>query len=146
VTETGYVSRGVCQVENGILTDVVERVHIEKRGEDAAYTEDGEHYLPLSGDAPVSMNCWAFGRDMLEQLHNRFPKWLDENLPVNPLKAEYFLPFVTNACIQDGSAVVKVLPCHEQWYGMTYKEDLESVKAAIRGMREKGIYPETKLD
>ena len=43
VTESGYVSRGICRVEDGCLTDVVERVHIEKRGEDAAYTEDGEH-------------------------------------------------------------------------------------------------------
>ena len=83
---------------------------------------------------------------MLFRSCQRFPGWLDENLPVNPLKAEYFLPFVTNACIQDGSAVVKVLPCHEQWYGMTYKEDMESVKAAIRGMREKGVYPEALLD
>ena len=146
VTENGYVSRGICQVEDGCLTDVVERVHIEKRGEDAAYTEDGEHYIPLSGEVPVSMNCWAFGRDMLEQLYARFPRWLDENLPVNPLKAEYFLPFVTNACIQDGSAAVRVLPCHEQWYGMTYKEDMQSVSEAIRRMREQGTYPEKLLD
>ena len=146
VTENGYVSRGICQVENGCLTDVVERVHIEKRGADAAFTEDGEHWVDVPGDAPVSMNCWAFGKSMLDELYRRFPKWLDENLPVNPLKAEYFLPFVANACIKDGSAVVKVLPCHEQWYGMTYKEDMESVKAAIRTMRVKGIYPETLLD
>ena len=146
VTESGYVSRGVCQVENGCLTDVVERVHIEKRGDDAAYTEDGVNYLPLSGDVPVSMNCWAFGRSLLDELYARFPGWLDENLPKNPLKAEYFLPFVVNACIQDGSAVVKVLPCREQWYGMTYREDLQSVSAAIASMRGQGVYPERLLD
>ena len=146
VTEHGTVARGVCQVENGCLTDVVERVHIEKRGADAAYTEDGEHWVPLSGDAPVSMNCWAFGPAMMDELYARFPKWLDENLPVNPLKAEYFLPFVANACIKEKLATVKVLNCHEQWYGMTYKEDLQSVISAIRGMREKGVYPETLLD
>ena len=146
VTENGYVSRGVCRVVDGCLTDVVERVHIEKRGEDAAYTEDGEHWVDLPGETQVSMNCWAFGRSMLDELYRRFPGWLDENLPVNPLKAEYFLPFVTNACIKDGSAVVKVLPCHEQWYGMTYKEDLQSVSAALKAMREQGVYPEKLLD
>ncbi len=146
VTESGYVSRGICQVENNCLTDVVERVHIEKRGDDAAYTEDGDHYFPLPGDTPVSMNCWAFGRSMLDELYARFPSWLDENLPVNPLKAEYFLPFVANACIQDGSAVVRVLPCREQWFGMTYKEDIKNVSAAISQMRERGIYPEALLD
>ena len=146
VTESGYVSRGICRVEDGWLTDVVERTHIEKRGEDAAFTEDGVHYTPLSGDVPVSMNCWGFGYAMMEALFRRFPVWLDENLPVNPLKAEYFLPFVVNACIQDGSARVRVLPCQEQWFGMTYREDMESVKAAIKGMREKGVYPEKLLD
>ncbi len=146
VTENGYVSRGICQVEDGLLSDVVERVHIEKRGEDAAYTEDGEHWVSLPGDTQVSMNCWAFGPAMLDELYARFPKWLDENLPVNPLKAEYFLPFVANACIQDGSAAVRVLPCHEQWYGMTYKEDLQSVSAALKRMREQGVYPEKLLD
>ena len=146
VTENGHVARGICQVEDGYLTDVVERTHIEKRGADAAYTEDGEHWVSLPGDTQVSMNCWAFGPAMMDELYARFPKWLDENLPVNPLKAEYFLPFVANACIQDGSAVVKVLPCHEQWYGMTYKEDLQSVSAALKAMREQGVYPEKLLD
>ncbi len=146
VTESGYVSRGICSVDNGLLTDVVERVHIEKRGEDAAYTEDGTHYTSLSGDVPVSMNCWAFRPSMMDELFRRFPAWLDENLPANPLKAEYFLPFVVNACIKDGTAAVRVLPCHEKWYGMTYKEDLAGVSAAIRALRDKGVYPEKLLD
>ena len=146
VTENGYVSRGICQVEDGLLSDVVERVHIEKRGEDAAYTEDGETFVPLSGDSPVSMNFWGFGQDMMRELEARFPEWLNESLKTNPLKGEYFLPFVANACIKENLATVQVLNCHEQWYGMTYKEDMQSVVSAIRGMREKGIYPETLLD
>ena len=88
----------------------------------------------------------AFGQDMMRQLEARFPAWLDESLKTNPLKGEYFLPSVANACINEGLATVQVLNCHEQWYGMTYKEDMENVKAAICGMREKGLYPETLLD
>ena len=42
VTENGTVARGICSVQDGFLTDVVERTKIEKRGADAAYTEDGE--------------------------------------------------------------------------------------------------------
>lgn len=146
VTENGHVARGICQTENGFLTDVVERTHIEKRGGDAAYTEDGEHFIPLSGSVAVSMNCWAFGKSMLRQLEDRFPAWLDENLKTNPEKAEYFLPFVVNALIQDGSGSVRVLNCHEVWYGMTYKEDMQSVKNAIRVMHDNGTYPEKLLD
>ena len=146
VTENGYVARGVCRVEDGFLTDVVERTHIEKRGADAAYTEDGETYLPLSGDSPVSMNFWGFQKQMLTELVRRFPAWYAENAEKNPLKGEYFLPSVANALIQEGLARVRVLPCHETWHGVTYKEDLPDVIATIASLREKGVYPETLLD
>ena len=146
VTETGYVARGICQVENGLLTDVVERTHIEKHGEVISFTEDGESYTPLPADVPVSMNCWAFSNSMLDELYTRFPAWLDANLSVNPTKCEYFLPFVTNAMIKDGEGTVAVLPCHEQWYGMTYKEDFPTVVNAIKALRDEGVYPEKLLD
>ena len=146
VTEHGTVARGICQVENGLLTDVVERTKIAKRGEDAAYTEDGETWEPLSGTDPVSMNFWGFGPDMMRQLRDRFPTWLDANLPVNPEKAEYFLPFVANAIIHEGQGTVRVLPCHEAWYGVTYREDLPDVVSNIARMRKEGLYPITLLD
>ena len=146
VTEHGTVARGICQVENGLLTDVVERTKIAKRGEDAAYTEDGETWIPLSGESRVSMNFWGFGLDMLRQLRDRFPAWLDENLPKNPEKAEYFLPFVTNALIHEGQGTVRVLPCHESWHGITYKEDMPDVLQYIARLRQEGVYPETLLD
>ena len=146
VTETGYVARGICQVENGLLTDVVERTHIEKHGEVISFTEDGESYTPLPADVPVSMNCWAFSNSRLDELYKRFPAWLDANLSVNPTKCEYFLPFVTNAMIKDGEGTVAVLPCHEQWYGMTYKEDFPTVVNAIKALRDEGVYPEKLLD
>ena len=146
VTEHGTVARGICQVEDGLLTDVVERTKIAKRGEDAAYTEDGETWIPLSGESRVSMNFWGFGLDMLRQLRDRFPAWLDENLPKNPEKAEYFLPFVTNALIHEGQGRVQVLPCHESWHGITYKEDMPDVLQYIARLRQGGVYPETLLD
>lgn len=146
VTENGYVARGICRVEDGYLTDVVERTHIEKHGADAAYTEDGESFVMLPGSTQVSMNCWAFSHSMMDELTKRFPAWLDENLPVNPMKCEYFLPFVANALIKAGEGRVKVLNCHETWYGVTYKEDLGKFEEAMAVMRRKGIYPESLLD
>ena len=146
VTESGSVARGICRVEDDFLTDVVERTRIEKRGSDAAYTEDGENWLPLSGELPVSMNCWAFSHSMMDELIKRFPAWLDENVPKNPMKCEYFLPSVANALIKDGEGSVRVLNCHETWYGVTYKEDLQSFKDAMKRMRTEGIYPEALLD
>ncbi len=146
VTDHGHVARGICNIENGFLKNIVERTHVEKRGTDAAYTEDGESFITISGDTPVSMNFWGFGIDMMRQLEARFPAWLDENLKSNPQKAEYFLPSVADACIKENLATVQVLNCHEQWHGMTYREDLESVRNAIAIMRDKGVYPLSLLD
>ena len=83
---------------------------------------------------------------MFDELEKRFPAWLDANLPVNPDKCEYFLPFVANNMIKAGEGKIKVLNCHEPWYGITYKEDMDSVVSAIKNMRAQGIYPQTLLD
>ena len=147
VTEHGTVARGICQVDGaGFLTGVVERTKIKKDGADAAYTEDEETWVPLSGESVVSMNFWGFRHSMLDELEKRFPAWLDQNLPVNPLKYEYFLPLVANALIQEGEGTIRVLNCHETWHGITYREDMDSVVSYIASLREQGVYPETLLD
>ena len=143
VTEHGSVARGVCEVTDGKLTNITERTKIYKRGEDAAYTEDdGQTFTDLPGSTIVSMNLWGFSAGLIDQRWARFPAFLDKNLPVNPLKCEYFLPFVVDEQIKDGSASVSVLPCEETWYGVTYREDLESVQQAIADMKANGIYKE----
>lgn len=141
MTDNGYVARGVCEIENGYLAGVTERTHIEKRGEDAAYTEDGITYVPLSGDTVVSMNFWGFTPRILQELEDRFPKFLEENLPKNPTKCEFFLPTVANAQIHEGLGSVRVLHTDETWYGVTYREDLPSVQEAIAALRQAGKYP-----
>ena len=140
VTEHGSVSRGVCRVENGMLVDITERAKIYKRGSGAAYTEDGETFVDLPGDTLVSMNMWGFTHAMMEQLNDRFPAFLNEKLPVDPIKCEYFLPFVVDEQIKQGQAGVQVLPCEEVWYGVTYREDLDGVRTAIEAMKNQGIY------
>lgn len=141
VTENGSVARGICTVENGFLSGVTERTQIEKRGTAAAYIEDGTEY-PLTGDETVSMNFWGFSPAMLEELWAQFPAFLDARLGTDPLKCEYYLPAVANAVLQEGRGTVRVLECGEVWHGVTYREDLDSVKAAIAALKANGVYPE----
>ena len=143
VTENGSVARGVCEVENGLLTGVTERTKIFKNGADAKFTEDdGKTFTDLPGDTIVSMNLWGFTSKMIRELDERFAAFLDNAIATNPLKGEYFLPSVVNDQLVAGTATVRVLPCEETWYGVTYREDLDSVKSAIDGMKKKGIYEE----
>ena len=143
VTEHGSVARGVCEVENGLLRGVTERTKIVKRGDDAAFTEDGgETWTELAGDTLVSMNFWGFTPLYLYELARRFPAFLENEVPKNPLKSEYFVPSVVNAQLQEGRAAITVLDTPHAWHGVTYPEDLPGVKAALKALTDAGTYPE----
>ena len=141
VTANGSVSRGVCTERGGMLESITERTHIEKRGDDAAFTEDGEHFTQLSGDTTVSMNFWGFTPRILDELAAEFPRFLQESVSVNPLKAEFYLPTVANNQLAANRATVRVLHTDESWHGVTYREDLASVQESVAAMHAAGIYP-----
>ena len=144
LTENGHVARGVCVVDKeGNLVKINERTHIEKREGGAAYTEDeGNTWIMLPEGSTVSMNMWGFSVSILKELKERFAKFLDENLEKNPLKCEYFLPFVVDELLSEKKASVKVLKSMDKWYGVTYKEDKPVVVSAIQRMKEEGLYPQ----
>ena len=141
VTEQGTVSRGVCKVEDGMLTEVVERTKIGTRDGNIYYTEDGVDF-DLDPETLVSMNLWGLTPSYLEECAKRFPAFLDENLPKNPEKCEFFLPTVVSNLISEGKADVRMLDNEDKWYGVTYKEDKVQVVEAFRELIKKGVYPE----
>ena len=144
LTENGFVSRGVCQTdEKGFLTGITERTHIEKRGDQIAFTEDkGETWTTIEPNTTVSMNLFGFSQSFTKELEERFIRFLKDDLPLNPLKAEFFLPSVVGELIGEEKAKVKVLKSSDRWYGITYQEDKVGVKEAISRMKEVGLYPE----
>ena len=144
LTENGHVARGVCMTdEDNNLTGIQERTHIEKRNGQAAFTEDdGATWTDIPNDSIVSMNMWGFTPSILQELKAGFPVFLEENLKKNPLKCEYFLPSVVGNLLTEEKATVKVLKSTDKWFGVTYKEDKPVVVAAIRKMKEDGLYPE----
>ncbi len=141
ITENGHVSRGVCQVDqDGYLTEIIERLRIEKKDGSAAYTlDDGLTWIPIADQTPVSMNCWGFSESFMNALAEKFPAFLEKGLEDNPLKCEYFLPAVVADLLEEGRATVQVLESSDQWYGVTYPEDKEAVVCAIEGMSDR--YP-----
>ena len=142
VTENGHVARGVCTTEDGFLTDIHERTRIEKRPGGPAYTEDGETWVDIPQGSIVSMNLWGFSESILGELEQRFAGFLEENLPANPVKCEYFLPSVVDSLLKEGKATVRVLPSQDKWYGVTYRPDHEIVVEAVKQFKRDGLYPE----
>lgn len=143
VTENGTVARGVCETKNGMLTRVVERTKIA-RLEDGSigYTEDeGETWVHLAPDTPVSMQLWGFTPGFTAGLEEEMGNFFRETLPQNPLKGELFLPFVVNSMVEQNRAQVRVLETGDKWYGVTYRVDKPSVVNALAAMTEEGKYP-----
>ena len=142
VTENGSVARGICSVnKDSQLIDIVERTHIEKRNGQIEYTEDGENFIPISGDTYVSMNMWGFNESFIKELEKGFPGFLQIGLEENPLKCEYFLPAVVSELLEEKKATATVLPSEDKWYGITYKEDKPVIVEAIKKMKAEGKYP-----
>ncbi|MCR5421701.1 MAG: nucleotidyltransferase [Lachnospiraceae bacterium] len=144
LTENGYVSRGICSIDkDGYLTDIVERVHIEKTAEGAKYTEDdGKTYTDIDDKSIVSMNMWGFSNSFINESMNSFEDFFEKKVPVNPLKAECYLPGVVDELLAAGKATVKVLRSGDRWFGVTYKEDKPFVRESIRELKAKGEYPQ----
>lgn len=144
VTDNGHVARGICSAnENGELTSIVERTRIEKRDGGIAFTEDdGATWTSLPEKTVVSMNMWGFTKSILGEIKDGFPAFLDKGLEENPMKCEYFLPSVVSGLLESGKATAAVLESADKWYGVTYKEDKPVVTAAIKRMKQEGLYPE----
>ena len=139
LTENGTVSRGVCEAdENGYLTDIVERTAISRDADGViSDPEAGE----IAAGTLVSMNMWGFTPSFLDELDAGLRTFMETELPNNPMKGEYYLPFAVDHLIQEGRATAQVLQTSAQWYGVTYQQDKPVVMEALRAMHEKGLYP-----
>ena len=143
LSDNGGVTRGICQVEDHMLTNVIETHDIVKTADGAS--SEGK---PVDVEALVSMNMWGFpaedGEDpsYLTVLEQDFRKFFQEDVPANPLKAEYLLPIHIGNLLQEGKVAVQVLETADQWFGVTYKEDMPVVVSKFRELISKGLYAE----
>ena len=78
---------------------------------------------------------------MMKHLKEGFPRFLQTNVPANPMKAEYFLPSVVDAQLSSGAATARVYTTPDKWYGVTYRQDREDVVNALSAMTKEGLYP-----
>ncbi len=136
LSDNGGVTRGVCQVKDDQLVDIVETHNIEKVNGKAI--ADGKE---IDLDSAVSMNMWGLYPEFFDILEKGFDEFL-QSTPSDNLKAEYLLPTIIGDLLHDNKAKVTALKSHDEWFGVTYKEDKDYVKANIQLLVEKGLYPQ----
>ena len=125
LTENGTVSRGVCEVKNGRLVSVTEHTALDKQSG-----------IPLN--TIVSMNMWGLDTGVFPYLEKEFRTFLDER--INEPKSEFFLPSAVSKRIKDEGQAVSVLETKERWYGVTYREDMPTVRGAMEQFIREGMY------
>ena len=102
LSEHGHVARGVCQVDaDGYLTGIQERLHIEPLPEGIMDRMEDGSLVPFAADSTVSMNMWGFTPSLFGELEARFPHFLAQSVPANPLKAEFLLPDIVGDLVQE---------------------------------------------
>lgn len=142
LSENGGVTRGVCEVGEGeILKRVTETYNIQKTADGMTATDKEGNPVSVQENQHVSMNMWGLTPGFVEELEKGFPEFL-AGLKEGDVKSEYLLPTIIDQMIHDGRARVKLLETHDRWFGVTYREDKESVTESIRALIREGVYPE----
>ena len=138
LSDNGGVTRGVCKMDTqNNLAEVVETKNIIKTSDGAE--ADG---IKIDTESLVSMNMWGLTPAFLETLEEGFKVFFKEEVPENPMKAEYLIPIFIGQLLDQGKMSVKVLKSNDTWYGMTYKEDVAAVKESFSEMLKDGLYRE----
>ena len=135
LSDFGAVSRGICDVNQNMLSTVIETHDIKKRENGISSDRD----ISLNGNELVSMNMWGFTPSLFSHLNDMFIDFL--KLEGQSLKSEFLIPTVVNHLIQSQKEQVAVLSTKAKWFGVTYKEDKPSVMAAINFLINLGQYP-----
>ena len=140
LTENGAVKRGVCQTEGSNLIKLIESNC--ERVEDGVLASplDGSEPFKVTDDTTVSMNMFVFYPNLYPILRNDLEAFLRSNKD-NLEKCEFVIPDLIFDHIKKGDKTVEVVPNHAVWKGVTYKEDLDSVKDYISEEIERGVYP-----
>lgn len=111
-------------------------------GEDGQIKCDSEEVQEwISPEDKVSMNMWAGYPEFLDFLAEDFKDFL-ANVEEGDLKSEYLLPNIVDKLLKEDRANVKVLETQDRWFGVTYKEDKETVQEAFRELIADGVYAE----
>ena len=138
LSENGSVSRGICTVKKGLLADVVERTSIIRKNGNIVYKE-GDRETTIDENSLVSMNFWGSTPAYFAQSEKMFADFIREN--ADDIKAEFYIPFAVNKLIKSGEATVRVLESHDQWFGVTYKDDKAVTVGNVKKLIDKGVYP-----
>ncbi|MBP5437104.1 MAG: hypothetical protein J6Y30_03890 [Treponema sp.] len=140
MSDSGTVSRGICSVKDGYLESITEHTKIGRVNGKIISEFEGKE-VEFTGKEWVSMNLFAFSLKAFEEFHKYWDNFKKTSL--DQPKTEALLPVAASDIVRHGEGSIKFFTSSEKWFGMTYPEDREIVKAAIAKKIADGYYPDT---
>lgn len=160
LSESGGVSRGLCQVDiAGALQGLTEGLQMRRAGDRVRGRDIAGRPLDVPLDTPVCTNFWGFP----EARRNRFSRKSGQQSVsgiVSHLKhlfsgflasdpgtdSEYYLSEAMNELIARGLVHCRVLPTDERWLGVTFPGDHAGVAESLRTLVDSKVYPRSLWD
>jgi len=134
----GYVTRAVCESKAGNLSRITERLKIGRNRFGLIEYVDGDVSHEIEPDELVSMNFWGFSPALLPMLESRFTDFLGRH--GDQTGKEFLIPAEIDALREANQITIKVLKTDSTWFGVTYPEDKELVKASLASLVREGRY------
>jgi len=139
LSENGAAKRGVCIVENGEISQIIESSIERINGTICAKPLSGDPEFTVEEDNPVSMNMLGLNSYLFPYLNEQFVNFLKNN--EGSMTAEYLIPNIICEMMNKNIAKLMCLKTTSKWYGITYKEDKQSLVDYIEDQTKKGVYP-----
>ena len=140
LSDKGSVKRGIFALNGNVAIDLVESQVELKDGKVMATPLNKGEWREIDKDTLVSMTMFGFNKKLMRRIEKDFDIFFSQSKEALQ-KEEFLLPDVVDRMIKDNEIKLIVETTSAKWYGITYKEDLENFKFAIKNMKQAGMYP-----
>lgn len=130
----GTVTRGLCEIDNDKLIAINETKNITRSENKIIIKTDNSELNP---DTKVSMNMWGMPAKFIDHLYMEFKAFLS-GLKRNDTDSEFLIPNVINKMVKEKQLTVTCLESNDEWFGLTYENDVKTVTHKIKNMKQKG--------
>jgi len=130
LSDNGGVNRGLCQLnQNGFLTYIEEYEKIQAQHGIITGVDQKNSKKVIQGSELVSMNCWSFTPAIFDALETLLINTFSE---AHVKDIESYLPTAVMNEITNNQEAVKILTSDDNWFGITYAEDVALVETELK--------------
>lgn len=147
----GPVTRGYFELgDNHRVTDLVltPGLRVDQQGRLVADSRQGRERTgsrnrAIPKEALASMNLWGFEPSVFSFLERALHDLVERvRGAAEAQDAELGLATVVLGALRAGEVEVEVHPTRDRWLGLTYRQDFDWVRQALRRLVDRGVYPE----